>query len=86
MRPSLPINLKEGDTLYFSTDGFYDQFGGNKDNPSGKKFMRKRLSQLFFSIKDQSIETQYKTVDDAFCNWKGDLEQIDDVCVAGIKL
>jgi hypothetical protein len=72
--------------LYFSTDGYYDQFGGDKGNPSGKKFMRKKLSALFFNIKDLSSDAQSNTIDETFKNWKGNLEQIDDVCVAGIKL
>lgn len=80
------IELDKGDLLYFSTDGYYDQFGGDKGNPSGKKFMRKKLAQLFFNIKDLPFDEQSKTVDETFNNWKGSLEQIDDVCVAGIKL
>lgn len=80
------IELDKGDLLYFSTDGYYDQFGGDKGNPSGKKFMRKKLAQLFFNIKDLPFDAQSKTVDETFKNWKGSLEQIDDVCVAGIKL
>ncbi len=80
------LELVKGDTLYFSTDGYYDQFGGDKANPTGKKFMRKRLAQLFYNIKDKSIDEQLKTVDETFNNWKGALEQIDDVCIAGIKL
>ncbi|MDO9000284.1 MAG: tetratricopeptide repeat protein [Bacteroidota bacterium] len=80
------LDLEKGDTLYFSTDGYYDQFGGDKSSPTGKKFMRKRLSQLFLSIKDETLEAQLKMVDDTFCSWKGSLEQIDDVCVAGIRL
>ncbi|MEO6304005.1 MAG: tetratricopeptide repeat protein [Bacteroidia bacterium] len=80
------IDLDKGDTLYFSTDGYYDQFGGDKVGTSGKKFMRKRLSQLFFEMKELSIDAQFALVDKTFNNWKGKLEQIDDVCIAGIKL
>ena len=80
------IELEKGDMLYFSTDGYYDQFGGDKGSASGKKFMRKRLSQLFFEMKDHTIENQMDIVDKTFNNWKGKLEQIDDVCIAGIKL
>jgi len=80
------ITLNKGDSLYFSTDGYYDQFGGDKTKVSGKKFMRKRLAQLFFDIKDQTIENQMDLVDKTFNSWKGKLEQIDDVCIAGVKL
>lgn len=80
------LKLESGDTLYFSTDGYYDQFGGDKGSANGKKFMRKRLSQLFFEMKDQTMQAQMDLVDKTFNNWKGKLEQIDDVCIAGIKL
>jgi serine phosphatase RsbU (regulator of sigma subunit) len=80
------LKLERGDTLYFSTDGYYDQFGGDKGTANGKKFMRKRLSQLFFEMKDQTMQGQMDLVDKTFNNWKGKLEQIDDVCIAGIKL
>jgi len=80
------FNLIKGNSLYFSTDGYYDQFGGDKQSVGGKKFMRKRLAQLFNSIKNQSVDSQLKITEETFKNWKGSLEQIDDVCVAGIKL
>lgn len=80
------LQLEKGDTLYFSTDGYYDQFGGDKASANGKKFMRKRLAQLFFEMKDQTMQDQMDLVDKTFNNWKGKLEQIDDVCIAGIKL
>jgi serine phosphatase RsbU (regulator of sigma subunit) len=80
------LELDKGDTLYFSTDGYYDQFGGDKGSASGKKFMRKRLAQLFFEMKDQSMEAQMALIDKTFNSWKGNLEQIDDVCVSGVKL
>lgn len=80
------IELDKGDMLYFSTDGYYDQFGGDNASANGKKFMRKRLTHLFSEIKDLSMESQLKKMDDTFNNWKGRLEQIDDVCIAGIKL
>ncbi len=80
------LKLEKGDTLYFSTDGYYDQFGGDKASANGKKFMRKRLAQLFFDMKDQTMQAQMDLIDKTFNNWKGKLEQIDDVCIAGIKL
>lgn len=75
------INLKKGDTLYLYTDGYADQFGG----PKGKKFKYKALNELLISnsattLKDQSLKLQM-----AFEKWKGDLEQVDDVCIVGIR-
>lgn len=80
------LDLNKGDTLFFSTDGYYDQFGGDKGSASGKKFMRKRLAQLFFDMKELSTADQLAMIDKTFNSWKGKLEQIDDVCIAGIKL
>ncbi|MBL7919119.1 MAG: tetratricopeptide repeat protein [Bacteroidia bacterium] len=80
------LDLNKGDTLFFSTDGYYDQFGGDKGSTSGKKFMRKRLAQLFFDMKELSTADQLAMIDKTFNSWKGKLEQIDDVCIAGIKL
>ena len=76
------LNLKKGDCLYLFTDGFADQFGG----PNGKKFLSKRLNELLLSIGHFSIGEQKNKLEEAFINWKGNLEQVDDVCVIGIKV
>lgn len=76
------IDLKEGDTLYVFSDGYVDQFGGEK----GKKFKSLNFKRLLLSIQDQDMESQRSTIDEAFENWKGELEQIDDVCVIGVRL
>ncbi|MEO9533599.1 MAG: SpoIIE family protein phosphatase [Crocinitomicaceae bacterium] len=75
------IQLSEGDTIYLFSDGYVDQFGG----PKGKKFKYKTLKNLLFHSKDQTLDEQYKTLDNAFEDWKGDLEQLDDVCIIGIR-
>ena len=76
------FDLQLGDMVYTLTDGFPDQFGG----PKGKKFMYKQLENLLLSISHESMEIQKQKLEDVFKNWKGDLEQVDDVCVVGIKL
>ena len=76
------IDLQEGDTIYLFTDGFQDQFGGEK----GKKFKASNFKQLLLSIQHESMERQRTLLDDAFEKWKGDLEQIDDVCVIGVRV
>jgi serine phosphatase RsbU (regulator of sigma subunit) len=76
------IQLKEGDVLYTFTDGFADQFGG----PKGKKFKYKQLEDLIVTLQSQSLEQQKQALTRAFDDWKGHLEQIDDVCVIGIRL
>ena len=76
------INYLNGDTLYLYTDGYADQFGG----PKGKKFMYKKLNEKLLAINSETLGKQSEILSSAFQEWKGDLEQIDDVCVIGIKL
>lgn len=76
------LNLAKGSLLYLFTDGYADQFGG----PKGKKFKYKQLADLIFSNKHLNMETQRDLLENAFSSWKGDLEQIDDVCIIGIRV
>lgn len=76
------IEYIENTTFYLFTDGFADQFGG----PNGKKFKYKQFSDLLFKNKDLLQLEQSNIIDKAFTEWKGDLEQVDDVCVIGIKI
>ena len=73
------IELFEGDTIYIFSDGFSDQFGGDK----GKKFKASNFKKLLLSIQGKSPEEQKIVINDTFENWKGSLEQLDDVCVIG---
>lgn len=76
------IQVISGDILYLITDGFPDQFGG----PKGKKFMYKKLKELLHSTRHMSMENQKEQLQKVFDLWKGDLEQIDDVCIVGIRI
>lgn len=76
------LKLAKGSLLYLFTDGFADQFGG----PKGKKFMYRQLSELIYSIRNLNMKEQREKLEAAFNQWKGDQEQIDDVCIIGLKL
>lgn len=76
------IELKENDSIYIFSDGFADQFGGEK----GKKFMYKPFKRLLSELSSKDIPEQKERLLDAFYNWKGELEQIDDVCVFGVRI
>ena len=76
------FELQSGDMVYTLTDGFPDQFGG----PKGKKFKYKQLEELLISISHESMEQQKKKLNEVFENWKGNLEQVDDVCVIGVRV
>lgn len=76
------IDLQKGDVVYALTDGFPDQFGG----PKGKKFMYKQLKELLISISSLPMQEQQETLKAALNNWKGNLEQVDDVCLIGVRI
>ena len=76
------INLEKGDNLYLYTDGYADQFGG----PTGKKFKYKQLNSLLVESSSLSIEQQAFVLNKQFLDWKGKLEQVDDVCIIGIRV
>lgn len=76
------LELKQGDVLYLYTDGYADQFGGVK----GKKFKYKQLNDLLLSISQKPLTEQKHQLENTFINWKGNLEQVDDVLIIGLKL
>ena len=76
------VHLQKGDVVYAFTDGLPDQFGG----PKGKKFMYKKLKELLISIAHMSMPEQKTIIKSSLNNWKGNLEQVDDICVIGIKI
>lgn len=76
------IELEKGDTVYMYSDGFADQFGG----PKGKKFLTKKLKQLLLDISSLGMEQQQEQLANSFNDWKGSLDQLDDVLLVGIKI
>ncbi|MFZ5551544.1 MAG: SpoIIE family protein phosphatase [Bacteroidota bacterium] len=76
------LQLEEGDCIYLFTDGYADQFGG----PNGKKLKYKTLKDLLISQHEKTMGEQMEKIDREFESWKGHLEQIDDVCVIGIRI
>lgn len=83
------IKLQKGDSFYLYTDGYADQFGGNSSEnrrSGGKKFKYKQLGEALMAICNKPLEEQANTLDVRFEDWKGELEQVDDVCVIGVRL
>ncbi len=76
------VEVEKGDCVYIFTDGYADQFGG----PLGKKFRYKSLKHLLLQIYQQPMSEQRTILDETFVNWKGELSQIDDVCIIGIRV
>ena len=76
------FDLRTGDIVYTFTDGFADQFGG----PKGKKFKYSQLKETFLSIGNKNLNSQKDILEKTFEEWKGNLEQVDDVLVIGVKI
>lgn len=76
------LTLQKGNTLYITSDGFADQFGG----AAGKKFRTGNLKKLLLSIHDRSMSEQKQLLNETFETWKGNMEQVDDVCVIGVRV
>lgn len=76
------IQLQSGDSIYLFSDGFADQFGGE----DGKKMKSKRMKELILSLQSLPMYEQKQTLMNYFDQWKGDLDQLDDVCVIGVQV
>ncbi|MCB0396126.1 MAG: SpoIIE family protein phosphatase, partial [Flavobacteriales bacterium] len=75
------IKVAAGDRIYLFSDGYTDQFGGER----GKKFMTKRFRELLEHAGDRPMNEQGKLLEDKFEEWRGEEEQVDDVLVIGIR-
>jgi serine phosphatase RsbU (regulator of sigma subunit) len=83
------MQLGKADLIYLLTDGYQDQFGGETEEDKlngGKKFKPARFKELLLSIRNEPMETQKDLINKAFKDWKGGLDQVDDICIIGIRL
>ena len=76
------VQLEKGDTIYLFTDGYADQFGG----PLGKKLKYKQFQNYLLEIQDLDMPQQQQLLNKKHLEWKGALEQVDDILVIGIKI
>jgi len=75
------MEIRKGDVIYLYSDGFEDQFGGEKD----KKFTRKRFRELLLNIHGLNMPEQKRTLQRSLEDWMNGGEQVDDVTVLGIR-
>lgn len=75
------INLEKNDCYYLFSDGYPDQFGG----PRGKKFMAKNVAAMLMKIGYLHMKEQSQVIKEAFFNWMGEEDQIDDILIAGLR-
>ncbi len=85
--PAQPFNdhvvpLKDGDIIYIFTDGYADQFGG----PDGKKYKYRRFRHLLLALHQLPMDRQVEFLRRSIMDWKGDLDQVDDILVMGIHI
>lgn len=76
------IELQKGDVVYLFSDGYADQFGG----PKGKKFKYSQFEKLLVSVQDKPMDEQKEILDSTMEKWRNNLEQIDDICIIGVRV
>ncbi|TRX52219.1 SpoIIE family protein phosphatase [Fulvivirga sp. M361] len=76
------VQIDQPTMIYLYSDGYQDQFGGEK----GAKFMAKRFKNLLLDIHNKPVAEQKKILEETFDAWKGDIKQTDDILVMGIRL
>lgn len=85
IKPFVTHSINKGNSslfLYLFTDGYADQFGG----PKGKKFKYANMSKLLLEIHVLPLQEQKSRLNDVLETWRGSLEQIDDICVIGVRV
>lgn len=79
---TIRFQLEKGDVIYALSDGFQDQFGGSRN----KKYTTKRMKRFITDVSKESIIDQTTHFKEELNNWKGGFEQIDDVCIVGVRV
>jgi serine phosphatase RsbU (regulator of sigma subunit) len=92
------FELNKGDLIYLFSDGYADQFGMTEEKweeekrktvrskIGGKKFKYRQLQDLLISIRSNEMEEQKVILEERLKLWQGELEQVDDVCIIGIRV
>jgi serine phosphatase RsbU (regulator of sigma subunit) len=76
------IQLQKNDSLYLFSDGYIDQFGGEK----GVRLKSSKFRELLLSICEKPMTEQHILLEEAYCQWKGNHEQVDDILILGLKI
>ena len=76
------VNIEKGDMLYIFSDGYADQFGGDRD----RKFMAGKFKKLLLKLSSLTCEEQHQALSEELNKWKGTNEQVDDICVMGVRV
>lgn len=76
------LQLKKGDLVYLFSDGYHDQFGGQ----NGKKLKKSGFKELILSLSNLSIIEQNKVLSQHYEKWRGNIDQVDDICIIGMRI
>ncbi len=76
------IDLVKGDKVYAFSDGYPDQFGGER----GKKFMYKKFKELLVETVNESMENQKRMLEERLSEWMGNYEQVDDIVIFAVEI
>ncbi|MBU0763258.1 MAG: tetratricopeptide repeat protein, partial [Bacteroidetes bacterium] len=83
------VPLEKEDMIYLFSDGYPDQFGGDNDavrEQGGEKYKLERIRKLLISVADKSPDIQKRELERVLAAWQGNLDQLDDICVMGVKV
>ena len=75
------IDLQKGDSVYLFSDGYADQF-----SPQDKKLMTRKFKEIILSIQNKTMEEQKEYLGSFIDEWKGNMEQTDDILVVGVRV
>ena len=76
------IRIISDDMIYIFSDGYADQFGG----PRGKKYKYGPLKKLLADVSQLPMDQQHDRLQEEILEWKGDLDQVDDILIFGVRL
>jgi serine phosphatase RsbU (regulator of sigma subunit) len=79
---SVKFQPTNGQMIYLFSDGYVDQFGGE----DGKKLNSNRMKEILEKVSDLDCKKQLLAIEEEYTKWKGSIEQVDDICVLGLRV
>jgi serine phosphatase RsbU (regulator of sigma subunit) len=76
------MQVEKGDVIYLFTDGYIDQFGGKE----GKKLKKEKFKKILMDFHSMELKAQKEQLKSQFATWKGNNEQVDDICIIGVRI
>lgn len=83
---TMKLTIEKDDVFYMFSDGIEDQFGGEIINNTGSKLMLRNLETFLLKISSEPIENQKQLLHEKIEKWRGNLPQVDDMTMVGIRV